>query len=91
MFVVVCYDIPDDRRRTKVGEALEGFGYRVQKSVFECEVTAQQNQEMQRRVASRIDPNEDSVRYYYLCQNCLLNVRISGLGEVKRDKPYFVV
>lgn len=28
-WVAVCYDIPDDRRRTKVMKTLEGFGQRV--------------------------------------------------------------
>ena len=36
MFLVVSYDIPDDRRRTKLHRHLKGFGMRVQYSVFEC-------------------------------------------------------
>ncbi len=91
MFVVVCYDIPDNKRRAKVGETLEGFGYRVQKSVFECEINADQCREMQERITKDTNPSEDSVRYYFLCQSCLSNIRICGLGEVQRDKPYFVV
>jgi CRISPR-associated protein Cas2 len=91
MFVVVCYDIPDDKRRARVGGTLEGFGYRVQKSVFECDITRQQWQGMQKRITNEMDPTEDSVRYYFLCQGCLANIQISGLGEVQRDKPYFVV
>ena len=91
MFVVVCYDIPDDKRRSRVRKILEGYGYRVQKSVFECEVTGQLNAKMRSRVTRVIDPADDSVRYYILCQNCLQNIQISGLGEVQRDKAFFVV
>ena len=36
MYVVVSYDITNDRRRLKVMKTLEGFGERVQYSVFEC-------------------------------------------------------
>ncbi|RLC91992.1 MAG: CRISPR-associated endonuclease Cas2 [Chloroflexi bacterium] len=91
MFIVVCYDIPDDRRRTRVGKTLEGFGYRVQKSVFECEVDVDLYQRMRDQVGAVIDPQEDGVRYYSLCQSCLSKVVIAGLGEVQREKPFFAV
>jgi len=91
MFIVVCYDIPDDKRRTRVSKALEGYGYRVQKSVFECEVDLQLYNKMRSRLAKMIDASEDSVRYYSLCQSCLPKIAISGLGEVQREKPFFVV
>jgi CRISPR-associated protein Cas2 len=91
MFIVVCYDIPSNKRRGKVAQALKGFGYRVQRSVFECEVTAEQFQKMKQRVSKRIVPAEDSVRYYTLCGSCLPKIEISGLGEVKREKPFFVI
>lgn len=29
MFIVVCYDVANDRRRNKIGKVLEGFGTRV--------------------------------------------------------------
>src|SRR6185436_13646804 len=35
MLILVSYDIPDDRRRTKLANALKDFGERVQYSVFE--------------------------------------------------------
>jgi CRISPR-associated protein Cas2 len=38
MYVVVAYDIRDDARRNQVAHYLEGFGWRVQYSVFECEI-----------------------------------------------------
>jgi CRISPR-associated protein Cas2 len=91
MFIVVCYDIPDDKRRTRVGKVLEGFGYRVQKSVFECEVSAELYERMKRKVQKIINPEEDGVRYYQLCQSCLPKIAIAGLGEVQREKPFFAV
>lgn len=33
---VVVYDISCDRERRRVDKTLKGFGFRVQKSVFEC-------------------------------------------------------
>nr|WP_255372204.1 CRISPR-associated endonuclease Cas2 [Chlorobium sp. KB01] len=34
-FILVTYDIENDRRRTKIHKVLEGFGIAVQYSVFE--------------------------------------------------------
>jgi len=33
---LVSYDISDDKRLRLVAKTLEGFGYRIQYSVFEC-------------------------------------------------------
>lgn len=33
---VVVYDISDDKERRKIDKLLKGFGFRIQKSVFEC-------------------------------------------------------
>ncbi|MBI4333810.1 MAG: CRISPR-associated endonuclease Cas2 [Chloroflexi bacterium] len=90
MFIIVCYDIPDDKRRTSLSRTLEGFGYRVQRSVFECEVTDQLFEKMRAKVKKIIDAEADGVRYYSLCQSCLPKVVIDGVGEVQREKPYFV-
>ena len=91
MFVVVCYDIPSNKRRNRVAQALEGFGYRVQKSVFECEVSARQMEKMKERIARRTKASEDSVRYYTLCASCLGKIEVVGTGEVRRAEPFFVV
>ena len=36
---LACYDVSDDKERERVAGVLEGFGLRVQKSVFECRLT----------------------------------------------------
>ena len=36
---VAVYDVSDDRERNRVAKILEGFGVRVQKSAFECQLT----------------------------------------------------
>ena len=35
----IAYDISSDRERTRVEKVLLGFGFRVQKSVFECRMS----------------------------------------------------
>jgi CRISPR-associated protein Cas2 len=68
MFVVVSYDIPDDRRRTRVMKALKDFGAHVQYSVFECELSAEDYRRMRERLIRLIDRRKDSLRFYVLCE-----------------------
>jgi len=44
---LVAYDIEDDRERMRTGKLLEGFGQRVQKSVFECPLDRRRLREME--------------------------------------------
>ena len=38
MWVLVIYDICDEKRLNKVAKLMESYGQRVQRSVFECEL-----------------------------------------------------
>lgn len=79
MLVVVSYDVPEDRRRGRIAQALQDFGgERVQLSVFECYLTASNWTRLQERLGKIIDPDEDSVRLYRLCDNCRENILFLG-------------
>src|ERR1700745_1054007 len=54
MLYVVSYDIPDDRRRTRVHSALTGFGTWVQYSVFECFLDRKQRVLLEARLLKEI-------------------------------------
>ncbi|MCB0227265.1 MAG: CRISPR-associated endonuclease Cas2, partial [Anaerolineae bacterium] len=56
MFIVVSYDIPDDRRRTKVMKALKDFGRHVQYSVFECEIRREDFKRLRERLKPLLNP-----------------------------------
>jgi CRISPR-associated protein Cas2 len=90
MFVVICYDIPSDRRRAKVGKILEGFGARVQKSVFECDLKLPHLQKLKQKLG-RVLQDEDSLRYYYLCAQCLPKVEVVNGPPVTESQLYFAV
>lgn len=78
MFVVVAYDIVDDRRRQRVAKILEGYGERVNLSVFECELKERQFEGLQKKVNQLIDREEDRVRYYELCLDCRRRILVNG-------------
>jgi len=78
LLYVVAYDIPCDQRRRKVANLLEGYGQRVQFSVFECVLTAAKYEELSRRLGKRIKLSEDSVRFYPLSRHTLDQVKVLG-------------
>ena len=90
MFIVVCYDIPDNRRRTKVSNTLEDFGSRVQKSVFECDITPKHFQELRRRL-DKVLKDDDGLRYYILCAECVPRIEVFSGPPVTQTQLYFAV
>lgn len=90
-WVVVSYDIPDDKRRTKVMKIVEGYGQRAQYSVFECEISPAALRQLQERLRDVIDHSDDDVRFYGLCHDCLGKVTVLGKGVLNRQQAYVVV
>lgn len=90
MFIVVAYDIPDDRRRTRLHKRLKGFGTPVQYSVFECLLNDRQFEARQAAVKRIIRRQEDAVRYYSLCENCQAKI-IALAGPVTTVEQTIVV
>ncbi len=62
---VIAYDIPDDKRRTKVHQILLGYGKWTQYSLFECFLNRKQLVLLRSRLAEHLVPRQDSVRFYY--------------------------
>lgn len=81
-FVVVSYDIPDNKRRLKAAKLLLDFGgQRVQRSVFELYITPQHLERLQARLAKLHKAEEDSIRFYFLCATCRPKVIYLGLAQ----------
>ena len=87
MFVVVSYDIGNDRRRLKTANLLMDYGgERVQRSVFECYITARNLKRLQQRLEDLIDEENDSVRFYVLCKSCRRRAVCMGAAK-PTDEP----
>lgn len=74
MLVLVSYDVAittsgGKRRLRQVAKACLNFGQRVQFSVFECVVEPAQWVALKSQLERTIDPETDSLRYYYLGSN----------------------
>ncbi len=88
---VVAYDIPCDKRRKKVSDLLEGYGKRVQYSVFECLLSQDKYKELCKRLNKRVKLAEDSVRFYPLSRHTLAQVETWGTGPPVIELPGSVI
>ncbi|MBW4422270.1 MAG: CRISPR-associated endonuclease Cas2 [Myxacorys californica WJT36-NPBG1] len=78
LLYVVAYDIPCQKRRTKVANVLSAYGQRVQYSVFECVLSRQQFRELRARLQHVVKLPEDSVRMYPLSRHTVEQVEVWG-------------
>ena len=83
MLVIVCYDVNTEtregrRRLRRVAKICEGTGQRVQKSVFECQVTLAQLEALERRLLAQINLEQDCLRLYRMADTRGCEVREHG-------------
>jgi CRISPR-associated protein Cas2 len=96
MFVIVSYDVATDegkgqRRLRRVAKACKDYGQRVQYSVFECIVDPAQWTKLKERLISEINPDKDSLRFYYLGSNWHNRVEhIGAKASIDQEGPLIV-
>lgn len=71
--VLVSYDVARDeggtRRLRRIAKTCEGYGHRVQYSVFECLVDPAQWEQLKAKLIGQANKKYDSLRFYYLGAN----------------------
>ncbi|MCC5857183.1 MAG: CRISPR-associated endonuclease Cas2 [Ectothiorhodospiraceae bacterium] len=87
MMVLVTYDVSTEdpagqRRLRRVGKACLDYGQRVQYSVFEVEVDPARWVQLRERLCGIIDPELDSLRFYFLGSNWKRRVEHVGAKPV---------
>ena len=73
-------DAAGERRLRRVAKICEGFGHRVQKSVFECDLDPAHARLLIHRLAAEIDASVDRVAMYRLREPHQRYVRTLGVG-----------
>ncbi len=86
MLVLITYDVATEtpggqRRLRRVAKVCQIYGQRVQKSVFECLVDPTQWAVLRDRLVKEIEPDEDSLRFYFLGKNWKPRVEHVGAGD----------
>jgi CRISPR-associated protein Cas2 len=89
-FLVISYDISNDKRRLKVMKTLQDYGRRVQYSVFECRLESTQLDKLKRRLKPLVREKQDSIRFYYLSADDIQRIDVIGNGSVTPDHLYFM-
>lgn len=93
MLIIVTYDVSTDtpagrKRLRRVAKVCESTGQRVQKSVFECQVSQMQFEELERRLLAEIDEAEDNLRFYRITESAEVRVKQYGaFRSVDFDGP----
>jgi CRISPR-associated protein Cas2 len=90
MNMVVTYDVSEDKRRTKIHKVLKSYGQWMQFSVFECELSETEYARLRSRLSKLIKPEQDSIRFYFLCGCCKAKVERIGGEQVRDDSIFFV-
>lgn len=71
MMVLITYDVNTGsavgrKRLRQIAKQCVNYGQRVQNSVFECVLDATQCKQLQQKLLGLMDPETDSLRFYYL-------------------------
>lgn len=87
MLVLVTYDVSvitdgGRRRLRNIAKTCLDYGMRVQNSVFECEVTPAQFVILKDTLTEIFDPQEDSLRFYFLGKKGRQRVEHVGANPV---------
>ena len=72
--VLITYDVntvsnEGKKRLRQVAKECVNYGHRVQNSVFECEMDWAKCRQVKEILTELINPQEDSLRFYYLGNN----------------------
>jgi len=84
----VVYDITDDKERRKVDRVLTGYGFRVQKSVFECRLGRGDKAQLMGQL-NRLQLRTGSVKMYRVYAG-VATVVIGQPSSSPDDEPAYV-
>ncbi len=91
MLVLIVYDIPNDKRRLKLSNFLEGYGRRVQYSVFECFLNLDEMRQLFQKVKRRVKPEEDNIRFYWLSPDAVSKVLVIGSPPPEAPPDAYII
>jgi len=91
MELLTVYDIADAKRLRHVAKIMQRFGIRVQKSVFECDLSQSALNDMRKAVNKAIDATEDTIRIYPLLDNSREKQILLGCSTMVDFPPAYIL
>lgn len=83
---LVCYDIREPKRLRRAAKKIEGYGHRLQYSVFRCWLSPTQLQSLRWELTQQLE-TEDDVLFIPLCENCVRHLETTHSSQKKPDWP----
>lgn len=91
MKYLICYDISEDKIRDKIVKYLEGFSYRIQFSVFTCDLAMEKADKIWKELCSIAGKAKNPLLLMVpVCKSCQKGMKIKG-KPLEDGKGYFVV
>ncbi len=91
---LIVFDVANPKRLRLIAKHLEGVARRVQKSVFESNwLTETRLANLQEELSELMDPEEDDLRYYRLCNACSERIvhEGCGVGLLPEQRPFSIL
>lgn len=91
MKYLICYDIKENRIRRQIVKYLEGFAFRIQESVFSCEVSAAEMHRVQQELLALAEnASHPLLLIVPICKTCERSVWMHG-EPLEERPPYLLV
>lgn len=87
-YVLVIYDIIDNKRRRQLVKIVESFGFRVQKSAFEANLSPAKYEKLLLQL-NIVPKDEDSIRVYKIRGKGA--VTVIGKDETPEDEDVIII
>lgn len=84
MLRIVAYDIADAKRLRRIAKICELYGFRIEKSVFECELSKEKFEKFWQELKKIANEKEDCLAVYKVCKSC--KAKIKTFGQVSRPE-----
>ena len=83
---LVCYDVHNPKRLRKCAKHMEGYGERMQYSVFRSWLTPRDLQRLRWELTEFLLP-EDDVMFIPLCERCVDGIQVTHSAVNEPDWP----
>jgi len=91
MTCIFCYDIASPHRRVRVAKVLEQYGDRIQKSVFQLDVSPVKAKEIKDALLTIMAEKEDSLLILPICKTCFENTVSAGIGSLLKYEAFEIL
>ena len=88
MYILIIYDIVNNKRRYRFAKKMKGYGFRVQRSAFEAFVSDRLYLKLMKEVPKIIDSESDSVSIYRIGYE---EVQLFGKNIKIQDRDVIIV